>query len=239
MTLISPQGGVLTSTGVPRVELEYEDASGVDTASLFIAIDDDEITEGCQVGPEGASCLPSALGAGVHGLRIELRDLEGNLATLAESFTLELQLPVQITEPATGSLTTALTTTVSGTVSPAADSVRVAGVPAVLQAGTFVAEAVPLREGANVLSAVASSSARRGRDRHRDRGARHPAPAGGDLLAARRRDHHPTADRGHRRGQRSGFEQLGADPAARAGGWSRGAGRAARLRDRRLFAPTG
>lgn len=158
LTLLSPQGGVLLSGGVPQIEVAYEDLSGIDTASLFVAIDGESITPSCHAGLAQATCRPSSLAAGEHALRIELRDLEGNLAILTESFTLEYQLPVHVDEPATGALTTALTVTVRGTVSPAADAVTVGEVAAVVSNGTFVAEDVPLHEGANVLSAVATSA---------------------------------------------------------------------------------
>ncbi len=159
LTLLAPQGGVLLSGGVPRIEVSYQDASGIDLASLFVALDEAEVTASCQVEAAQAVCQPAALPAGEHLLRVELRDLEGNLATLAETFSLELQLPIRVTEPASGTLTAGVTVDVRGTVSTAADAVSVGGVAAVLEGGTFLATGVPLREGANVLSAVASSAA--------------------------------------------------------------------------------
>src|SRR5205807_185929 len=65
------------------------------------------------------------------------------------------RVTVAITAPADGILTHQGSVRVTGTVSASAVSVQVNGVDAALEAGAFTADAVPLREGRNTITAVA------------------------------------------------------------------------------------
>ena len=142
------------------VELAYADAlSGVDPASVTLAVDGADASANCVPAPTSAGCNVPALAAGTHRLAAAARDLAGNPASATASFQLivDSQPPaILIATPATGIYTTAASVTVTGT---ATDDVGVTRVtvddqPATLAGGAFQAT-VSLVEGTNDLVAAA------------------------------------------------------------------------------------
>ena len=95
----------------PTIQVEYSDAgSGLDTATVAIALDGLDVTSGCTVGAAEATCTPAALGAGSHVVDASVADLEGNLGSASLTFDLvltpaDLVAPtVTVVEPSTATV---------------------------------------------------------------------------------------------------------------------------------------
>lgn len=95
---------------------------------------------------------------GLNDVAIEAADLAGNVGSLLLPITFTPFVAVAIDEPIDGLLTNLQAIDVSGSVSEGAD-VTVNGVVAELSAGTFLARDVPLGEGRNTLTAIATAGA--------------------------------------------------------------------------------
>ncbi|MEP7012840.1 MAG: DNRLRE domain-containing protein [Acidobacteriota bacterium] len=159
LAIVVPLPGPLFGAHLPAIELAYSDAvSGIDPASLDVSVDGASIAAECTVRSDGANCPSRALAPGPHTVAAEISDHSGNRRRAEVEVDLSVALDVAITSPAGGTIVREPTVRLEGTVSPLATSVEVAGVPAQLGAGTWVAPAVPIREGGNTLTAVARSS---------------------------------------------------------------------------------
>jgi hypothetical protein len=138
------------------VSVAYADAqSGIDPASLAVAVDGEPLT--CPALAAGATCEPRSLASGHYEITAEISDRKGNHALASKAVEVSNALAITIESPASGAVTSDATFRLAGTVSPSADSVKVGDVPATLSAGTW-SVLVPVREGSNTLSAVATSS---------------------------------------------------------------------------------
>ncbi len=156
LELLAPLEAVIVGNATPEIRLGYRDSdTGVDPATFTVAVDGVDLTAECTVGAAEAVCTPPPLATGARTLTASIADQRGNLRQFATTFEIDLRLPIEIFTPANGLLTRESVVEVTGTVSPLAEAVSVAGVEAVVQDGTFVAEGVPLAEGGNTLTAVA------------------------------------------------------------------------------------
>jgi hypothetical protein len=157
---ITAPTGTITGNPAPTIQLQYSDAtSGLQTSTLQVSVDGVLLT-GCSAGQTSATCVPPNLASGSHTITATVEDVAQNATGGTQTFELSLATPLEIaiTQPLTGSLTRAATVQVTGTVSPQAESVFVNGIAASLQGGTFTADGVPLVEGNNTLTAVATNS---------------------------------------------------------------------------------
>lgn len=163
LRLVAPASTELRGDLTPQISVTYTDAeSGVDIASLTILLDGADTTASCTVGFATATCEPAVLDPGPHAIEASVADHDGNVSTLDFAFQLELGIGVTITAPAAGLLTGLDRIDVEGTIAsgPAgagADQVSVAGIQAAISGNTFTAFDVPLVEGNNLISAVAST----------------------------------------------------------------------------------
>ncbi|HEX3130764.1 MAG TPA: PKD domain-containing protein [Thermoanaerobaculia bacterium] len=158
LRIVSPSVGLTVGDATPEIVLSYSDAgSEVDLATLSVVLDEQDLTAGCDVQPNKATCEPPPLAAGLHILKAAIADRRGFRAERERVFEISLQLALMIEAPAQGELTQASTVEVSGTISPEADSVSVNGIEGVPQNGIFVIADVPLHEGGNTLTAIARS----------------------------------------------------------------------------------
>jgi hypothetical protein len=158
---ITAPTGTVTGDPAPTVQIEYSDAtSGPQTGALQVSVDGAPLA-GCSAGPALATCVPPNLLSGDHTVAASLADLAGNTASDIQDFSLVLAkiLDIQINSPTTGLLTNTSSQQVSGTVSADTDTVVVNGVAATVQGGVFTASAVPLVEGDNTITAVATNAA--------------------------------------------------------------------------------
>ncbi len=144
-----------------RLRACFDDAlAGVDEGSVSLAVDgsdrtaDATIADGCI-----AWDTPDSFFAGEHAAQIMAEDRAGNSATREWCFEVDAPaLAITIDTPAAGLLTQAATIDVSGSAAVAATSVTVNGVDATVTGGAYEALAVPLREGRNVITAIAAGA---------------------------------------------------------------------------------
>lgn len=91
LQITAPSESLLVNEQTPEIGIAYSDGgSGVDVASLQVAVDTTDITATCAVEPAVATCQAPPLSEGVHTVTVELRDLAGNLAIETLSFELLL-----------------------------------------------------------------------------------------------------------------------------------------------------
>lgn len=91
LAITSPSRSILVNEPSPAVTVEYADGgSGVDTATLQVLLDGQDVAAACAAGASSAGCHPAALAAGNHTLQARLRDRSGNLSQASLSFQLLL-----------------------------------------------------------------------------------------------------------------------------------------------------
>ncbi len=145
----------------PEVRACFADAvSGIDEATVQLIVDGvDRSTEATVAG----SCISwspgTALDVGEHQGEIAAVDVAGNPGTASWCFDLGAPtLEISIDSPSSGLLTVDELVDVTGTVEDAAETVEVNGLPANLVGNDFSITGVPLREGRNVITAVARNA---------------------------------------------------------------------------------
>jgi PKD repeat protein len=100
----------------------------------------------------------AALKAGINKIAVVATDIAGNTSTAPLSLTFVQAPSIQIVSPANLGVTNLTPVTINGTVSDPNATVKVDGV-SVPQSGGAFSSAVPLVEGLNVLTAVATNAA--------------------------------------------------------------------------------
>jgi 3D (Asp-Asp-Asp) domain-containing protein len=165
LVITSPADQTGVGTLALDVALAFSDVgSGIDPASLKVAIDDIDESQACTLTGETASCHVPDLRSGTHTILAEIHDRAGNSATSSSSVSLlpgVIDLAVTIGVPADGSFVNTPVTHITGTVSGAGPglAVSVNGTDAAVAAdGTFQAD-IPLAEGGNPIEALASDNA--------------------------------------------------------------------------------
>jgi Glucodextranase, domain B/Carboxypeptidase regulatory-like domain len=98
---------------------------------------------------------------GLNTVTATARDIAGNVSSAVLHLTRFTLPQLGITSPAPETLTSASTITVSGTLSPQAVAVDVNGIAGTITSGAFTAANVPVFEGNNTLTAVATDAAGR------------------------------------------------------------------------------
>lgn len=145
----------------PSVRACFADAlSGIDEESVELAVDGTDRTAAGTIADGCIVWTPArALDPGEHEARITAVDRAGNVGTATWCFDLSAPtLDVTIDSPAPGLFTVDDLVDVTGTVEEGTESVAVNGVVASLAGTSFSVANVPLREGRNVITAVASNA---------------------------------------------------------------------------------
>jgi Glucodextranase, domain B/Carboxypeptidase regulatory-like domain len=89
LTIVAPAQPVLVNVASPAITVTYRDGgSGVDTSTLQILLDGQDVTGSCTAGPQSATCSPPPLTAGTHSLVARIRDHAGNAASATFTFQL-------------------------------------------------------------------------------------------------------------------------------------------------------
>ena len=158
ITIVKPTGGSTVFVAKPALELTYSDASGVDTSSLRFSVAGSPVAVDCQLSSSGGTCTPTtAFNQGSVTLDILLKDTLGNQTTRQVQFTVDsAPLPLSITSPANNLITGVSQIEVRGTAGTGVATVKVNGVAAPVNGGSFAAT-VPLRAGVNMLVALGTS----------------------------------------------------------------------------------
>ena len=101
LSITAPSQPVLVNVPSPAVAVAYSDGgSGVDLSTLHVVLDGQDLTAGCTVGAQSASCTAPALAAGGHTVAASVSDRAGNSASASRAFQL-------VIGPGAGSVTLA------------------------------------------------------------------------------------------------------------------------------------
>ena len=91
LAITSPSQPILVNEPSPAITVEYADGgSGVDTATLQVLVDGQDVTASCTTGAASASCRAPNLAAGDHAVQAVLKDKAGNAAQASFAFKLLL-----------------------------------------------------------------------------------------------------------------------------------------------------
>ena len=156
----TPVSGLFLGSNQPELSLSFmDDDSGVDTASLAFSANGSTLDADCTFDALSAQCLPATpLPEGMVELGATIRDMAGNLASTSVQLTVDTAgVAIEIDQPAPGLVTADDTVWVTGSISSGVTSVIVDETVAVISGGTFSAT-VPLREGSQMVVAVATKS---------------------------------------------------------------------------------
>jgi hypothetical protein len=89
LAIVAPAQPVVVNVASPPIAVAYHDGgSGVDTSTLQVLLDGQDLTAACTVGAQSATCTLPPLAAGTHVVVAKLRDHAGNAATATLSFQL-------------------------------------------------------------------------------------------------------------------------------------------------------
>jgi hypothetical protein len=164
VSILAPVDGSLLANALPTISATYtDDLSGVDPATLHVALDGADITAACQVAAAAATCVPpQPLAAGGHSLGVSVKDRAGNTGAASSSFTLMLEAAppvVTLTLPLEGATVHTASVAVLGTVIAQAtiSSVTVNGQGVALQGGAFSTQ-VTLTQGLNLIQVLATDA---------------------------------------------------------------------------------
>ncbi|MGP8110289.1 MAG: Ig-like domain-containing protein [Thermoplasmata archaeon] len=147
LTLTSPTAGLTNHTAVV--------VSGSTDPGVTLTVDGTPVT----VGISGAFTTTLTLSNGPHTVVVNATDAAGNQASDSVVVTVDTTPPsLAITTPTTGSLTRDPFAQVNGTTDPGA-TVAVNGVQAVVSASGDFSVALPLEEGLNTVTAIATNAA--------------------------------------------------------------------------------
>lgn len=90
----NPGSGDLVVDPLQTISASFYDISGVDTASVSVALDSSDITASCAITSDGFSYTPpSPLGEGTHTVSVAATDSEGNSGTSSWSFVVDSLAP--------------------------------------------------------------------------------------------------------------------------------------------------
>ncbi len=164
VSILAPVDGSLLANALPTISATYtDDLSGVDPATLHVALDGADITAACQVAAAAAACVPpQPLAAGAHSLGVSVKDRAGNLGGASVGFTIVLDVSapvVTLTAPASGIFVRSASLTATGTVtaSAALAGVTVNSQTVILQRGAF-STPVSLTPGPNLVLVLATDT---------------------------------------------------------------------------------
>ncbi len=159
--------------GEPQITVtEPQDGSTATSSQISIqGLVEDSISGVESVRCNGSAAILSAaifqcdvqLTEGINSLSIEARDFAGHVATSSLSLTYNpagdnVSPAIDITSPANLTSFNATPVTVSGTIDDSSATVLVNGIVAPVSNGRFTASGVPLREGSNLITAIAKDS---------------------------------------------------------------------------------
>jgi parallel beta-helix repeat protein len=89
---MQPPEDSIVGDGAPTVSAQYDDVSGIDTGSVMLKIDGADVTTGATIDGNGVS-YSSTLSDGNHTVDLSVEDINGNLAEVSWSFTVDTTPP--------------------------------------------------------------------------------------------------------------------------------------------------
>lgn len=159
LEIISPTANAFISIKRPNIEVSFSDVgSGVNTDTLSFIANETPLASTCVIEGASALCqLQTDLPEGSVTIEALLEDQSGNQATTEVSILIDsLPLEIFLTSPNDGLITKSEEIEVTGKISPSVTKVTVNGIEATL--GNSFSAMVPLREGKNMIVAIAESA---------------------------------------------------------------------------------
>lgn len=150
----------LTTQSRPRVEACFDDAvSSVDPATVTLIVDGVDQTAAATVAAGCVTWDPAVgFGPGEHQATATASDIAGNAGAVDWCFQISLPaVAIAIDTPLDGFATRDNAVDVTGTVEDGITQVTVNGVVAQVAGPSFTALGVPIREGRNVITAIATA----------------------------------------------------------------------------------
>ncbi len=166
ISIVSPAAGTLVIESRPVIQVQASDDIELVPASLALTANGQPLTADCLFAGDTAQCnLTADLPEGAVILGATVDDSAGNTGTTQTDFVVDsVAIQIEITSPADGLIAAASDARVTGTVNAGVTAVDVNGITASLSGGAF-STTVPLREGRNMIVAVATrASGRTGTD---------------------------------------------------------------------------
>jgi len=162
LSITNPASGSFVIESRPPVSLTFSDNVGIDATSLSLSANGQILNADCQVSQTDAQCsLIDLLPEGTVDLGASIADQTGNITTTGTQITVDTApINIAIISPVDNFITAGAQIDISGSIDTDVTSVDVNGVAAVITSGNFNAT-VPLREGNNMLVAVATKASGR------------------------------------------------------------------------------
>ena len=158
LMIVTPAEGGFIIQNQPPIDINYSDESGIDRTSFTLTVNGTALPVNCDLGPTSGRCtLTTNLPEGSNTLVVSISDLIGNTATKEATFTVDsVPVEINIAGPVDGLITKDGEIQVTGTVGPNVATLTVNGVEATF--GSPFTAIVPLREGTNMIVAVATKA---------------------------------------------------------------------------------
>lgn len=90
----TPHPGALVKEPSPSISATFMDLGAVDTSTVSITLDSEDITPSCAISPAGFTFTPAGrLAEGLHTVVVELSDTNGNRGSYSWSFSIDTTAP--------------------------------------------------------------------------------------------------------------------------------------------------
>ncbi len=164
---LQPVNETVLGNTVPTISANYDDASGIDTGSVVLAVDSIDVTASAIVTATDVTYVPSVpLSDDIHNIYLEVRDnsVNQNKAKVGWWFRVDTQPPVIINETPTNESTTGdstptigadysdLSSIDTGSVTLAVDLIDVTASSTVTQSSVLYVPVIPLADGMHNVS---------------------------------------------------------------------------------------
>jgi parallel beta-helix repeat protein len=94
VTDLEPANGSTINVSVTVISANYSDSAGINISSVLLKIDDVDATADATVTQDGVTYIPTdGLSEGSHNVYLEVKDINGNMATGEWNFTVEIHEP--------------------------------------------------------------------------------------------------------------------------------------------------
>ena len=159
----APLDGSLLNTATPPISAAYADdarGSGIDRASVRLAVDGTDRTASAIVGESGISFNPSPLPEGSHSITVSVADRAANASSLTWGFTTDTIAPVvHVTSHADGAFINTPVIVLGGSLDDPTALVSANGVSGEATPDGFRVSGFSLAEGANTIRVTATDPA--------------------------------------------------------------------------------
>lgn len=157
LAITAPIDGASIAIARPTIDVTYSDSSGIDENSLTFSLNAATVSTSCVTDQNGAICTVNEdFPDGAVTITASVSDTKGNIALTDIQVNIDgSSVDLSISSPTNGLITVDGSIAVIGLTEPDVTSVKVNDIDATLINGSFSVN-VPLREGKNMLVAIAT-----------------------------------------------------------------------------------